>query len=62
MTQIRQSIMYTEGSEGLSQLQERLLKKKRDTVSRDGLKKKFKGSPGGGSRTHRAIMPKLKPK
>jgi hypothetical protein len=54
--------MYTEGSEGLSQLQERLLKKKRDTVSRDGLKKTYKGSPEVESRTHRAIMPKLKPK
>ena len=59
LTQIRPSIMFTEGAEGLSELQEKLKIKKRDLVS---IESKSKKKSKSGVRTHRVIETKLKPK
>ena len=60
LTQIRPSIMYTEGAEGLSELHEKLTMKKRgDLVS---IESKSKKKSKSGVRTHRVIVAKVKPK
>ena len=60
LTQIRSSIMYSEGAEELSELQEKLKMKKRgDLVN---IESKTKKKSKSRVRTHRVIESKVKPK
>jgi hypothetical protein len=60
LTQIRPSIMYTEGADELSRLQEKLAMKMRGDLM--SIESKTKKKSKSGVRTHRVIVSKVKTK